>query len=49
MKWNYFKEFENVLVFYFNMEPHLKWNKNVLAWVTNGGTSGMKFFKIILF
>jgi len=31
LKWNYFKEFENVLVFYFNMEPRLKWNKIVLA------------------
>ena len=31
------------------MEP--RWNeiKNVLARVTNGGGSGMKFFKIILF
>jgi len=31
------------------MEPRLKSNKNVLAWVTNGGGSGMKFFKISLF
>jgi len=31
------------------MEPRLKWNKNVLAWVTYGGGSGLKFFKIILF
>jgi len=23
-------------MFYFNMEPRLKWNTNVLAWVTNG-------------
>jgi len=36
-------------MFYFNMEPRLKWNKNVLAWVTNGSGSGLKFFKIILF
>jgi len=51
MKWNknYFEEFYNILVFYSNMEPRLKWNKNVLAWVTNGGGSGLKFFKIILF
>ena len=26
------------------MEPRLKWNKNVLAWMTNGGGSSMKFF-----
>jgi len=25
------------------MEPRLKWNRNVLAWVTNSGRSGMKF------
>jgi len=31
------------------MEPRLKWNKNVLAWVTYGDCSGMKFFEIILF
>jgi len=36
-------------VFYFNTDPRLKRNKNVLAWVTNGGSSGLKFFKIILF
>jgi len=35
-------------MFYFNIEPRLKWNKTVLAWVTNGGGSSMKFFKIIL-
>ena len=33
-----------------NMEPRLKWNKkNLLAWFTNSGGSGTKFFKIILF
>jgi len=37
------------LVFYFNMEPHLKWNKNVLAWVTSDGGLGVKFFKKIYF
>ena len=31
------------------MEPRLKLNKNILAWVTNGDGLGMKFFKIILF
>jgi len=31
-------------VFYFNKEPRLEWNKNVLACATNGGGSGMKFF-----
>ena len=31
------------------MEPRLKWNKSVLAWVTNGSSSGLKFFKVILF
>ena len=31
------------------MEPRLKWNKNVLAWVTYGGGSSLKFFKIILY
>jgi len=45
MKENYFKELQNVLVFYFHMEPHLKWNKNVLAWLTNGGGSGTNVFK----
>jgi len=29
------------------MEPRLK--QNVLAWVTNGGCSGMKFFRIFYF
>jgi len=41
MKANYFKQFKNVLVFYFNMEPRLKLNKNVL-WVTYGDGLGMK-------
>ena len=36
-------------MFCFNMEPRLKRNKNVLAWVTNGSGSGLEFFKIILF
>jgi len=27
------------------MEPRLKRNKNVLAWMTCGGGSGLKFFK----
>ena len=33
------------------MEPRLKWNKNVLACVTDGDDSGMKFFQfnLILF
>ena len=31
------------------MEPCLKWNKIILAWVTYGGGSGLKFFKIIYF
>ena len=31
------------------MEPRLKWNKNVLARLTDGGGSGMKFFKKNLF
>ena len=31
------------------MEPRLKWNENVLACVTNGDDSGMKFFNLILF
>jgi len=48
MKWNKII-LKNVLVFYFNMESRLKWNKNVLAWVTDGGASGLKFFKITLF
>jgi len=25
------------------MEPRLNWNRNVIAWVTNSGRSGMKF------
>jgi len=29
------------------MEPRLKLKK--LGWSTNGGSSGMKFFKIIIF
>jgi len=30
------------------MEPHVETKKN-LGWATDGGGSGMKFFKIILF
>jgi len=36
-------------MFYFNVEPRLKWNKNVIAYVTYGGGSGMKFKKKIIF
>ena len=31
------------------MAPRLKWKKNVLAWVTDGGGSGIKFFLKFLF
>ena len=33
MKWNeiIFLKFENVLVFYFNTEPLVKWNKIIVA------------------
>jgi len=34
-------------MFYFNMEPRRKLNKNVLARVICGGSSGLNFFKII--
>jgi len=34
-------------VFYFNVEPCLKWNTVVFSMVTSGSGSGLKFFKII--
>jgi len=32
-------------MFYFNTEPGQKWNKNVLARVTNDSGSGLKLLK----
>jgi len=37
-----------VSLFYFNMEPRLKWSKKYFNMVTSGGGSDLKVFKIIL-